>query len=65
LLQATYWGLSHYWGTPGGPAGTLMVFTLGWLFGKSVLQTRGSTVNFVVHVAADATIFAFFVMAVA
>jgi membrane protease YdiL (CAAX protease family) len=63
-LQATYWGLSHYWGTPGGLVGSLMVFALGWLFGKSVMQTRGSTVNYVVHVAADATVFAFFVMAV-
>jgi membrane protease YdiL (CAAX protease family) len=63
LLQATYWGLSHYWGTPGGPAGSLMVFAIGWLFGKSVMQTRGFTVNYVVHIAADATVFAFFVMA--
>lgn len=63
-LQATYWGLSHYWGSPGGPVGSLMVIVMGWFFGKSVLQTHGCTVNYVVHVAADTTIFIFFVMAV-
>lgn len=65
-LQATYFGLTHYYyGTPGGPVGVLMNITLGWLLGKSVLETRGFTVNFVVHIVADAIIFAFFVMAVA
>jgi membrane protease YdiL (CAAX protease family) len=62
-LQAAYFGLNHYFGTPGGLAGTLMNIALGWMFGKSVTETRGFTVNYVVHVAADSIIFTFFVMA--
>lgn len=62
-LQAAYFGLSHYFGTPGGPAGAGMNVAMAWLFGKSVVETRGFTINYVVHVAADSIIFAFFVMA--
>ena len=64
-LQATYFGLSHYYGTPGGLGGALMNIALGWMFGKSVMETRGFTINFAVHVVADSIIFAFFVMALA
>jgi membrane protease YdiL (CAAX protease family) len=63
-LQATYFGLNHYFGTPGGPAGALMNIGLAWMFGKSVTETRGFTVNYLVHVAADSIIFAFFVISV-
>jgi hypothetical protein len=33
-----------------------------WLNGKSILETRGFTVAFLLHFAQDAVIFAFFVM---
>ena len=65
LLQATYFGLSHYYATPGGPVGVIMTFGLGWMFGKSVQETHGSTINFVTHFMVDSIIFAFYVMAVA
>jgi hypothetical protein len=39
-----------------------MAALLGWLNGKSMLETRGFTVAFLLHFAQDAVIFAFFVM---
>jgi membrane protease YdiL (CAAX protease family) len=64
-LQAAMFGLGHFFGTPSGPVGVVMATLLGWLNGKSVLETRGFTVAFLLHFVQDAIIFAFFLMAVA
>ena len=40
-LMAAYFGLGHYYGVPYGIIGVLMAGFLGWLLGKSMLETRG------------------------
>ena len=64
-LQTILFGLSHYFGTPSGPLGVLMSGFLGWLNGKSMLESRGFTIAFILHFAQDAVIFAFFVLSLA
>lgn len=48
-----------------GPVGVLMAGFWGWAAGKSMLDSRGFTFNYILHFGMDAIIFAFFVMAVA
>lgn len=58
LLLGAAFGLSHYYGTPGGVPGVLMTFFLGWWLGKSVLETRGITLAWTVHFLLDVIILA-------
>lgn len=55
LLGAAF-GLSHYYGTPGGVPGVLMTLFLGWWLSKSVLETRGITFAWSVHFLLDVAI---------
>jgi membrane protease YdiL (CAAX protease family) len=64
-LQATFFGLGHYFGNPSGPLGVLMSGAMGWALGKSILETRGFTIAWVLHFVQDAIIFTFFVMSLA
>jgi hypothetical protein len=41
LLMAAFFGIGHYYGVPYGIIGVLMATFLGWLLGKSMLETRG------------------------
>lgn len=58
VLLGAFFGLSHFYGTPGGPGGILMAGFLGWWLTKSVLETGGLTVAVAVHIALDLVIFA-------
>jgi membrane protease YdiL (CAAX protease family) len=41
-LMALYFGLAHYFGgSPSGLPGVLITATLGWVFGKAMLETEG------------------------
>jgi hypothetical protein len=62
---ATYFGLTHYYGTPSGAVGVLMAGFWGWAAGKSMIDSRGFTFNYLLHFGMDVIIFMFFVMAVA
>lgn len=64
-LQTTFFGLGHYFGNPSGPLGVLMSGAMGWALGKSILETRGFTIAWVLHFVQDAIIFTFFVMSLA
>lgn len=59
LLMAAYFGLGHYYGIPYGVIGVLMAGFLGWLLGKSMLETRGLFWAWFIHFWQDVLIFSF------
>lgn len=58
-LMAAYFGLAHYYGVPYGIIGVLMAGFLGWLLGKSMLETRGLWWAWFIHFLQDVMIFIF------
>jgi hypothetical protein len=59
LLMAAFFGIGHYYGVPYGIVGILMAGVLGWLLGKSMLETRGFTWAWFIHFLQDVIIFLF------
>ena len=62
-LTACFFGLAHYYGQPSGPIGVVLAGIAGWLWGKSMIETRGWTWAFSIHMVQDIVIFAFMAMA--
>lgn len=58
-LMAVYFGVAHYYGVPYGVVGVLMAGFLGWLLGKSMLETRGLWWAWLIHFLQDVIIFIF------
>jgi membrane protease YdiL (CAAX protease family) len=61
-LTAGFFGLSHYYGQPSGPYGVLLAGIAGWLWAKSMIETRGWTWAVSIHMVQDLVIFAFLAM---
>ena len=61
LVTATYFGLGHYFGVPSGVLGILLSGFLGWFLGKSMIETKGFFVAWLVHFITDIPIFLFFI----
>ncbi len=59
LMTAAYFGLAHYYGIPSGSLGVVMAGFLGWLAGRSILDTKGVAWAFAMHVVQDVWIFWF------
>jgi hypothetical protein len=59
LLMAAFFGIGHYYGIPYGIVGVLMAGFLGWLLGKSMLETRGFAWAWFIHFLQDVLIFSF------
>ncbi len=59
LLTAAYFGIGHYYGVPYGIIGVLMAAVLGWLLGKSMLETKGFFWAWIIHFLQDVMIFSF------
>ncbi|HEY3310824.1 MAG TPA: CPBP family intramembrane glutamic endopeptidase [Anaerolineales bacterium] len=59
LVMAAYFGIGHYYGVPYGVVGVLMAAFLGWLLGKSMLETRGFAWAWFIHFLQDVLIFSF------
>jgi membrane protease YdiL (CAAX protease family) len=59
LLMAAFFGIMHFYGIPYGVVGVLMATFLGWLLGKSMLETRGLFWAWFIHFIQDVLIFAF------
>jgi membrane protease YdiL (CAAX protease family) len=57
LLTSIYFGLAHFYGVPYGVIGVLMASAIGWLLGKSMLETRGFLWAWLIHVGLDMVIF--------
>jgi membrane protease YdiL (CAAX protease family) len=59
LLTAVFFGLGHYYGQPSGPLGVVMAGLAGWIWARSMIDTRGGFWAFVIHVVQDIVIFTF------
>ncbi len=59
LLMAAFFGILHYYGIPYGIIGVLMASLLGWLLGKSMLETGGLFWAWFIHFVQDVLIFTF------
>ena len=58
-VMAAFFGILHFYGVPYGVVGVLMAGFLGWLLGKSMLETRGMFWAWFLHLIQDVWIFAF------
>lgn len=62
-LTSVLFGLGHWFGRPSGPTGVLMTLVVGFILGKSMLETGGFAWAWLAHGIQDVLIFAFIVMA--
>ena len=62
IMAAVMFGLMHYFGDPGGPIGVLLTGYLGWIAAKSMIETRGFVMAFVIHFVGDFFIYCFWAM---
>ena len=58
-LSAVFFGIAHYFGTPGGAVGAAMSVFMGWILGKAMIETRGLFWAWWIHFVSDAVIFTF------
>ena len=65
LLTAVLFGLGHYYGQPSGPIGVVMAGIAGWIWARSMLETRGFAWAFFIHMVQDIVIFSFLAVATA
>jgi membrane protease YdiL (CAAX protease family) len=65
LLTAVLFGLAHYYGQPSGPIGVVMAGFAGWIWARSMIETRGFAWAFFIHMVQDIVIFSFLAVAAA
>jgi membrane protease YdiL (CAAX protease family) len=65
LLTAVLFGLGHYYGQPSGPIGVVMAGLAGWIWARSMIETRGCGWAFFIHMVQDIVIFSFLAVAAA
>lgn len=58
-LSAYFFGIAHYFGTPGGLLGGILSIFMGWILGKGMLETRGLFWTWWIHFLSDVAIFTF------
>jgi len=58
-LMAVFFGFAHFYGIPYGITGVLLATFLGWLLGKSMVETRGMFWAWFIHFLQDVLIFSF------
>jgi membrane protease YdiL (CAAX protease family) len=59
LLAGIFFGLNHYFGQPSGWSGVFMAGIAGWIWAKSMVETRGFSCAFASHFVQDIVIFIF------
>lgn len=59
LLTAVFFGIGHYYGQPSGPLGVVMAGVAGWIWARSMIDTRGGVWAFLIHMIQDIVIFTF------
>jgi len=62
-MAAYFFGISHYFGTPGGIAGGIASIFMGWILGKAMVETRGLFWAWWIHLLSDIVIFSFVTLA--
>lgn len=58
-ISAYFFGIAHYFGTPGGILGGILSIFMGWILGKGMLETRGLFWTWWIHFLSDIAIFVF------
>lgn len=58
-MAAYFFGIAHYFGTPGGLLGGALSIFMGWILGKGMVETRGLFWSWWIHFLADIAIFTF------
>jgi len=58
-LSAYFFGIAHYFGTPGGLIGGVLSIFMGWILGKGMIETRGLLWTWWIHFLSDVAIFTF------
>jgi hypothetical protein len=58
-MAAYFFGIAHYFGTPGGIIGAIVSIFMGWMLGKAMVETRGLFWSWWIHVLSDIVIFIF------
>jgi hypothetical protein len=59
LLTAFFFGMGHYYGQPSGPLGVVMAGFAGWIWARSMIETRGWVWALLIHFVQDVVIFTF------
>jgi membrane protease YdiL (CAAX protease family) len=59
ILTAAFFGLGHYFGQPSGFGGIILAGIAGWIWAKSMVETRGFAWAFFIHMVQDIVIFCF------
>ena len=59
LLTAVFFGVGHFYGQPSGVLGVVMAGFAGWIWARSMVETRGGLWAFVIHMVQDMVIFTF------
>ncbi len=62
-MTAYFFGIAHYFGTPGGLLGGIASIFMGWILGKGMLETRGLFWTWWIHFLSDVAIFTFLALA--
>jgi membrane protease YdiL (CAAX protease family) len=57
--SAMFFGIAHYFGTPGGLIGAALSIFMGWILGKAMVETRGLFWPWWIHFLSDVVIFVF------
>jgi membrane protease YdiL (CAAX protease family) len=65
LLTAVLFGSLHYYGQPSGPIGVVMAGFAGWIWARSMIETRGFAWAFFIHMVQDIVIFSFLAVSAA
>jgi hypothetical protein len=63
-MAAYFFGIAHYFGTPGGLLGGVLSIFMGWILGKGMVETRGLFWTWWIHFLADIAIFTFMTAAI-
>lgn len=58
-MSACFFGIAHYFGTPGGLVGGIASIFMGWILGKGMVETRGLFWSWWIHFLSDIVIFGF------
>lgn len=63
LITATYFGTAHYFGgVPSGIAGILVASSLGWLYAKMMMETKGMFIPWLNHFLTNVPTFLFWAL---
>lgn len=62
-MSAYFFGIAHYFGTPGGILGGLASIFMGWILSKGMVETRGLFWSWWIHFLSDIAIFSFLALA--